>query len=501
MDSFPLLSVITFLPLAGAVLIALLARGGDCKTGVKISLGIGFVASLATLGLSAYMLHLFDPANTGFQFVERAVWIPAFNIAYIKGIDGISVWFAMLTALLTPVGLLSIIGGVKTRAKEFVIALLVLETMLLGVFTSLDLILFYAFFEGVLIPMFIIVGAWGQTKTGYAAYKSVLYTLLGSLLMLVAIFVTALNAGTTDMTALIGNPNLPPHMALWLFLAFFVSFAIKTPIWPFHTWLPYVYEETPAAFVVMSGVMLKMGSYGFIRIGVQMLPHASTHFAPMVIWLSLIGIVYASLAALAQTEMKRVIAYSSLAHMGYITLGIFSFTDQGFDGAMFVALSHSLVAAALFLGVSVPFERLGITKTARYGGMANNMPRYAALFMVFTLASVGLPGTSGFIGEFLTTQGAYLANSWYGVIAATGMVLGAAYMLVLYRGLFFGPSDKPDVAAMKDVNVSEMAMFAPLLILVLWLGIHPADFRHIYAPTLDKVISDYQAHIQGDTND
>ena len=504
MSSFPLLSAITFFPLLGALLIALFVRGsndnGDPKKrvcGMNAAQAIALVTSLGTFALSLCILPLFNPADTGFQLVERFVWIPSFNIAYIKGIDGVSIWFVLISTLLTPICILSAIGGVKKRVKEFMIALLVLESMMIGVFTTLDFVLFYLFFEGILIPMFLIIGIWGGEKRTYAAYKFFLYTFLGSVLMLVAIFVMALHVGTTDMTAMMGG-KFPTKMAMWLWLAFFASFAVKTPMWPFHTWLPYAHVEAPTAgSVILAGVLLKMGGYGFIRIAIQMLPEASAYFAPLVMVLSLIAIIYTSLVALAQTDMKKLIAYSSVAHMGYVTLGLFSFNPQGFDGAMMVMLSHTFVSAALFLCVGVVYDRLHTREIARYGGMASNMPKYAFTFMVFMLASVGLPGTSGFVGEFLSLQGAFLANSWYGFVATSGVVLGAAYMLWLYRRLFYGPLVKEDVKAMPDLNMREIAMFAPLLILVLWIGIHPATFRNVYAPTVTNVLSEFHTLSSG----
>ncbi len=493
MFPFPILSTVTFLPLVGALIILLFIKGGEeNKAGEKLSQQVALLVSLATLVLSIDMLIRFDPSVAGFQLVERFVWIPSFNIAYIKGVDGISVWFVMISAILTPICILSAIGGVKKRVKEFMIALLILETMMIGMFTALDFVLFYLFFEGVLLPMFLIIGVWGGEKRTYAAYKFFLYTFLGSVLMLVAIFAMVLHAGTTDMTAMLGG-KFPKEMAVWLWLAFFASFAVKTPMWPFHTWLPYAHVEAPTAgSVILAGVLLKMGGYGFIRVSLQMLPEASLHFAPLMIVLSLIAIIYASLVALAQTDMKKLIAYSSVAHMGYVTLGLFSFTQQGFDGAMFVMLSHAFVAGALFLCVGVVYDRMHTREIAHYGGMATSMPKYATVFMVFTLASIGLPGTSGFVGEFLSVQGAFLANSWYGLLASTGMILGAAYMLWLYRRLFFGPLEKDEVKAMPDLNKRELAIFVPLLVLVLWMGIYPSSFRNVYAPSLEKVLADFK---------
>ena len=496
MAGFPLLSLVTFLPLLGALVIMLCVSGDDSRKGaVTAAQQIALWTSLATFAVSVGIFSLFNSADTGFQLMERFTWLPAFHIAYIKGIDGISVWFVLLSSLLTPICVLSAIGGVKKRVKEFMIALLVLETMILGVFTTLDFVLFYLFFEGVLIPMFLIIGIWGGEKRTYAAYKFFLYTFLGSVLMLVAIFVMAIHLGTTDMTAMMGD-KFPTRMAFWLWLAFFASFAVKTPMWPVHTWLPYAHVEAPTAgSVMLAGIMLKMGGYGFIRIAIQMLPQASVHFAELAVAFSLIGIVYTSLVALAQTDMKKLIAYSSVAHMGYVTLGIFSGNVQGIDGAMLVMISHGFVSSALFLCVGVVYDRLHTREIARFGGMAVNMPHYALIFMLFMLASVGLPGTSNFVGEFLTMQGAYLANSWWAFIAATGIILGAAYMLWLYRRLFYGPLDKDDVRAMTDLTAREYAMFVPLLILMLWMGVYPNSFRNVFAPTVEKIVADYHQQV------
>ena len=494
MHNCPILSIITFLPLLGVLLIVLLARGEEGRQAAW-SKQIALWTSLVTFVISLSILYYFDPANTGFQLTEHYTWIPSFNIAYIKGVDGISVWFVLISTFLTPIAILSGIGGVKKRVKEFMIALLVLETMMVGMFTALDFVLFYLFFEGVLIPMFLIIGSWGGEKRTYAAYKFFLYTFLGSVLMLVAIFAMVLHVGTTDMTAMMGD-KFPKHMALWLWIAFFASFAVKTPMWPFHTWLPYAHVEAPTAgSVILAAVLLKMGGYGFIRISLQMLPDASTYFAPLVIGLSLVAIIYTSLVALAQTDMKKLIAYSSVAHMGFVTLGIFSMNQQGLDGAMIVMISHAFVSGALFLCVGVVYDRMHTREISRYGGMATNMPHYAFLFMVFMLASVGLPGTSGFVGEFLALQGAYIANSWYAFIAAIGVILGAAYMLWLYRRLFYGVLDKPDVMAMPDLNLREYAMLVPLALLILWIGVYPASFRDVFAPTATKIMADYQQQI------
>ncbi len=496
MTSFPLLSLVTFLPLLGAALIILFVRQDDEIHGSRSAQVIALGMSLAVFALSLAVVWGFDPSNTGFQFVERHSWIPAYHIDYIKGVDGLSVWFVMLSAFLTPSCILAARVTAKKRGKEFMCAILLLESMMIGVFTSLDFVLFYLFFEGILIPMFLIIGVWGGEKRVYAAYKFFLYTLLGSVLMLVAIFVMAVKMGTTDMTAMIGH-QFPKEIAVWLWLAFFSSFAVKTPLWPFHTWLPYAHvEASTAGSVVLSGVLLKMGTYGFLRVSVQMFPEISQHFAPLMIALSLIGIIYTSLVAMAQNDMKKIIAYMSVAHMAYVTLGIFSFNDQGFDGAMMVMLSHTFVSAALFLCVGVGYDRIHTRQIARYGGMATNMPMYAFVFMIFMLASIAVPGTSGFVGEFLSMQGAFQVNSAYGVVSAVGMVLVAVYMLVLYRRLFYGPLRSEEVRQMKDLDAREIATFVPLLVLVIWIGIYPNTFRNVYAPTLSKILSDYQTRVE-----
>ncbi len=491
MAPWPVLTTITFLPLIGALLILLFVRGDEQKRSVVLAQQIALWTSLLTFVVSLTILHYFDASQSGFQLTEKHVWIPSFNIAYYKGIDGISIWFVLISTLLTPICVLSAIGGVHKRTKEFMIALLTLETMMIGMFTALDFVLFYLFFEGVLIPMFLIIGVWGGAGRIYAAYKFFLYTFLGSVLMLVAIFAMVYHVGTTDMTAMMGN-KFPKDMAIWLWLAFFASFAVKTPMWPFHTWLPYAHVEAPTAgSVILAAVLLKMGGYGLIRISIQMLPTASAYFAPLVFTLSLIAIVYTSLVALVQTDMKKLIAYSSVAHMGFVTLGIFSMNQQGLDGAMLVMISHAFVSGALFLCVGVVYDRLHTREIARYSNMADNMPRYALVFMIFTLASIGLPGTSGFVGEFLSLQGAYLANSWLAFVGGLGVILGAAYMLWLYRRLFYGPDVKDDVRLLPDLNAREYCMFVPLIVLVFWLGVHPATFINVFAPTTDKILADY----------
>ena len=498
MTSLPLLSLATFLPLVGVILILLFVRNRDDDHNAKgMAQQIALWTSMATLWVAAAILVRFDLSDPGFQMMERLEWIPAFHIAYIKGVDGISIWFVVISALLTPICVLSAIGGVHKLVKEFMIALLVLESMMIGVFTSLDFVLFYLFFEGILIPMFLIVGVWGGVHRIYAAYKFFIYTLLGSVLMLVAIFVMVLHTGTTDMTAMMGH-KFPKEMQTLLWLAFFASFAVKMPIWPFHTWLPFAHVEAhKAGSVILAGVLLKMGGYGFIRVSMQMLPDASVDFAPMMMALSLIAIVYTSLVALVQTDMKKLIAYSSVAHMGFVTLGIFSFNQQGLDGAMMVMLSHSFVSGALFIAVGVLYDRLHTREIGDYGGVATNMPRYAFLFMILMLGAIGVPGTSGFVGEFLSLLGAYKVNGWVAAIGTTGIVLGAAYMLLLYRRIFYGPLDKPAVAAMTDLTLREYIMLVPLVVLVLAVGIRPSLMSDVFTASTQKILTDFHMQIDG----
>ncbi len=486
MADFPILSLVTFMPLVGVALLLLLpylprVNHDPCAR------WIAFGTSLVTFIMSLGVLYGFDSSVPSFQLIEKAAWIPSLGIDYHRGVDGISVWFILLSTFLMP---LAILSGfvVKERVSTFMSALLVLEVMMLGMFSSLNFFLFYVFFEGVLIPMFLIIGIWGGKQRIYAALKFFLYTFLGSVLMLIAILAMVMNTGTSDMTVMIGY-DFPQSMGLLLWLAFFVSFAVKTPMWPFHTWLPYAHVEAPTAgSVILAGVLLKMGGYGFIRISLQMLPEASTIFAPMMIALSLIAIVYASLVALAQTDMKKLIAYSSVAHMGYVTLGLFSGTIEGIEGALFVMLSHGLVSAGLFLTVGVLYDRMHTREITSYGGVANVMPRYASVMMVLVLASIGLPGTSGFVGEFLTMQSAWLVHGGVAAIAALGIILGAAYMLWLYARVFYGSATKADVLALRDLSMREYAMFVPLVVFVLWMGLYPTTFRSLFALEVHMIV-------------
>ncbi|MGB4101241.1 MAG: NADH-quinone oxidoreductase subunit M [Alphaproteobacteria bacterium] len=490
--NWPILSTVTFMPLVGALAIFFLLHGTEKKTAVPAQV-IAMITSLTTFLLSLTMFEGFDPQNTGFQLIERFEWMPQFGISYFRGVDGISIWFVLISTFLTPICILSAVSGITKRTREFMIAMLVLETMMIGMFTALDFVLFYVFFEGVLIPMFLIVGVWGGAGRVYAAFKFFLYTFVGSVLMLVALIVMVVHAGTADMTMLM-KQGYPVEMAQWLWLAFFVAFAVKTPMWPFHTWLPYAHVEAPTAgSVILAGVLLKMGGYGLIRVNMQMLPDASHYFMPLVLVMSVVAIIYTSLVALVQSDMKKLIAYSSVAHMGFVTLGIFLGNVQGLEGAMYVMLSHTLVSGALFLCVGVVYDRLHTREIGRYGGLANNMPRYAMVFMIFMLASIGMPGTSGFIGEFLSMQGAFLFNGYVAALAAVGTVLGAAYMLWLYRRVFYGPSVNEDAAAMSDLTCREYIIFIPLIALILWMGIYPAQIKHIMGPTIAKAVREYQA--------
>ncbi len=495
LNELPLLSLLTFSPLLGVALIMLFVRGEDEAQANARARWIALGVSLLVFALSLLLFQRFNPQDPGFQLVERYVWMPQFNIQYIKGIDGISFWFVLISTFLTPICVLSAWGGIQRRSKEFMIALLLLETMMIGMFTALDFVLFYLFFEGVLIPMFLIVGIWGGKDRVYAAYKFFLYTFLGSLLMLLAIIAMILEVGSSDMTAIM-NHDFAPATQAWLWLAFFASFAVKSPMWPFHTWLPYAHVEAPTAgSVMLAGVLLKMGGYGLLRVNFEMLPQASHDFAGMVMALSVIAILYTSLVALVQKDMKKLIAYSSVAHMGYVTLGIFTATQPGLEGALYVMLSHTLVASALFLCVGVLYDRQHSRLISDYGGVARNMPHFALVFMIFTLASIGLPGTSGFVGEVLSMQGAFMVSHWAAFGAALGMILGAAYMLWLYRRVMFGAQEKPEIALLPDLNIREYFMFVPLIILVLWMGLQPNHFKHYFTKSLDSALVRYEANI------
>ncbi|MEQ3746515.1 MAG: NADH-quinone oxidoreductase subunit M [Henriciella sp.] len=473
---FPILSAVTFLPLAGAVLI-LLVRA---LTGEQVKpdgsednrvMYAGLLFSVATFLVSVVMFFGFDSGASGYQMVEEASWYA--GIQYKMGVDGMSLLLIMLTTFLTPIALIASIGSIKHRLTEYIVAFLVLETFMIGVFAALDLVLFYVFFEAGLIPMFIIIGVWGGADRFYASFKFFLYTLLGSLFMLAAVVYMYLTAGTSDVVAL-ENYEFASGAQTWLFLAFFASFAVKLPMWPVHTWLPDAHVQAPTAgSVILAGVLLKMGGYGMLRFSLPMFPEASVLFQPMVFALSVIAIVYASLVAWRQTDMKKLIAYSSVAHMGFVTLGIFSFTEVGVQGAVFQMLSHGLISGALFLIVGVVYDRMHTREIAAYGGLVGKMPIYAAIFMLFTMANVGLPGTSGFVGEILTMVGAFQASTWAAAGAALGVIFSAVYMLNLYRNTIFGTVTNPKLEGIEDVNTKELITLVPLAIGTLLLGVMP----------------------------
>lgn len=493
-EGLPLLSIMIFLPLLGAALIALLR--GPAEATSSNARYIALYISLFTAVLSLMMMVQFDPASADFQFTEKREWLPAFGLSYALGVDGISMFFVVLSALLTPVCILAA-WNMHDRTREFMMAFLVLETLMIGTFCALDALLFYVFFEAVLIPMFIIIGVWGGKRRVYASYKFFLFTLLGSVLMLLAILTMIGMAGTGDIQTLMDTP-FDRLLQFWLWLAFFASFAVKMPMWPVHTWLPDAHVEAPTAgSVILAGVLLKMGGYGFLRFSVPMLPEATEFFTPFVFTLSVIAIIYTSLVALVQEDMKKLIAYSSVAHMGFVTLGIFTITQQGVEGAVFQMLSHGLISAALFLCVGVVYDRLHTREIAQYGGIVNNMPRYATLFMIFMLGSVGLPGTSGFVGEFLALLGAFQIDTLVAAIAAIGVVLGAAYMLLLYRRVLFGPATNPEAAAMPDVSLREIVLLLPLAALVLYLGVFPGYVLERVGPSVKAMIGQYHEDLSG----
>ena len=486
MINFPILSILTVLPLLGAAFIATLR--GDEALVAKNARWTALWTALITFVLSLLLVTNFDPANAGFQFVERFVWFAPANIYYVRGIDGISLWFVLASSLLTISAILCSWKSITSRVPLYHMALMVLLTMMIGVFSSLDLILLFVFFEGVLLPMFFIIGIWGGARRIYSSYKFFLYTMLGSLFMLLAMLALYVKLGSTELTTLMGH-GLPMSVQVWLFLAFFLSFAIKSPMWPVHTWLPDAHVEAPTAgSVILAGILLKMGGYGFIRFCLQLLPDASHMLAPVVMILSVVAIIYTSLVALAQSDMKKMIAYSSVAHMGFVTLGLFSFTHQGIDGAMLVMLSHTAVSAALFLCIGFLYDRLHTRDIAAYGGLASITPNFAIVMMIFTMASVGLPGTSGFVGEFLSMLGAYQVAPTITLFGAVGVILGAAYMLKLYRGICFGVPATQEVRRMKDMTRREWLIFAPLLLLVFWMGIYPKSFSHVYQANITAML-------------
>ena len=490
MSGLPILSLLTFLPLVGALFI--FSIRGDNETVALNARSVALWTTAINFFLSLYIWFNFDPSTADFQFVEKVEWMPVLGLQYHMGIDGISMLFVLLTTLLSPICILASWEAIQTRVKEYMISFLILETLMVGMFCALDLMVFYIYFEGVLIPMFLIIGIWGGPRRVYAAFKLFLYTLLGSVLMLLAMFAMYVDAGTTDIVQLM-NHNFPAELQTWLFLAFFASFAVKVPMWPVHTWLPDAHVEAPTAgSVILAGVLLKFGGYGLLRFSLPMFPLATVDFTPMVYTLSIIAVVYTSFVALVQEDMKKLIAYSSVAHMGFVTIGAFTLTVQGLEGAIYVMLSHGIVSAALFLIVGVVYDRIHSRDIEVYGGLVHRMPGYALTFMFFMLASVGLPGTGGFIGEFLVLLGAFQVNAWICALAALGVILGAAYMLYLYRRIIFGELTKDALKKIADMSPREWALFAPLIILTLWMGIYPLPFLDIMQVSVENLLQQVQ---------
>ena len=490
-DNWPILSIVTFLPLAGVLFLLLIK--GDEKALAQNSRFVAMWVSGFTFLVSLPLLIGFDSSVTGYQFEEKAVWLAGTGIGYHMGVDGISMPFVLLSTLLTPLSILASWRAITHRVREYMIAFLVLETMMVGMFVSLDMLMFYLFFEAVLIPMFLIIGIWGGPRRVYAAFKFFLYTLLGSVLMLICMLAMYIDAGTTDIPALTAH-QFAESMQTWLFLGFLASFAVKVPMWPVHTWLPDAHVEAPTAgSMILAGVLLKMGGYGFLRFSLPMFPLASEFFAPLIFTLSIIAVIYTSLVALAQSDMKKMIAYSSVAHMGFVTIGIFTMTEQGIAGAMFQMISHGLVSAALFFCVGVVYDRLHTREISAYGGVATVMPRYAVFFMFMMLASVGLPGTSGFVGEMLVLVGAWHASSWVAFFTATGLVLGATYMLWLYRRVMFGAIVNDQVKAMEPMQMREFSIFLPLTFLVLLFGVYPMALLDVMAVSIQFVLDGLSA--------
>jgi NADH-quinone oxidoreductase subunit M len=492
MFGFGILTGLLVLPLVGAAFI--LAQRGDEASVNSNARWAALITTIATFALACIAWGRFDSANPAFQMVESHAWVSDI-IKFKLGVDGFSFPFVVLTAFLMPFCILASWTSVEKRVREYMVAFLILETLMIGVFVALDLVLFYLLFEAGLIPMFLIIGIWGGKRRVYASYKFFLYTLLGSVLMLLAIMAMYWNAGTTDIPTLLKH-HFPVSMQPWLWLAFFASFAVKMPMWPVHTWLPDAHVEAPTAgSVILAAILLKMGGYGFIRFSIPMFPDASAMFAPLVFALSVIAIVYTSLVALMQEDIKKLIAYSSVAHMGFVTMGLFTLTPQGIQGAMFQMVSHGLVSGALFLCVGVIYDRMHTREIAAYGGLVNRMPLYAVVFMIFTMANVGLPGTAGFVGEFLTLMGAFKANPWVALIATSGVILSAAYALWLYRRVVFGELVKPELKDITDLNAREIAIFTPLVLLTIWYGIAPGTILDAFAAPTEALIKNYQAAI------
>ncbi len=475
-NSWPILSIITFLPFCGAVFAFFIPGKNDENKKINYNQNIKLLSlwtSLMTLMLSILIWINFDYGIQGYQFEEKSDWIPSLGIMYHLGIDGISFPLVLLTTFLIPICILCSWNAIQQRIKEFMISFLLLETFVIGMFCSLDLIVFYIFFEAVLIPMFLIIGIWGGANRIYAAFKFFLYTLLGSVLMLIAIIYITGVVGSSDLERVLSY-NFDQNVQIWLFLAFFISFAVKVPMWPFHTWLPDAHVEAPTAgSIILAGILLKMGGYGFLRFSLPIFPDASLYFQSLIFTLSCIAIIYTSLIAFAQTDIKKLIAYSSVAHMGFVTIGIFSFNQQGLDGAVFQMISHGLISGALFLSIGVLYERTHTRDINDYGDFATKMPRFSVFLMIITLGSVGLPGTSGFIGEVLVLLAVWKVNPLVTIIAGSSLILGAVYMLRFYRKIAFGTFDSNNSFDIKEINIREILMFSPLALLVILFGIFP----------------------------
>ncbi|HUN94906.1 MAG TPA: NADH-quinone oxidoreductase subunit M [Bradyrhizobium sp.] len=488
MTTWPILSVVTFLPLVGALLVYIVR--GDDEAAHRNARWIALWTTLITFAISLILVVRFDPSNPDFQFVEKAPWL-ANTITYHMGVDGISLPLLILTTAVMPFCIIASWRSVTVRVREYMMAFLILETLMVGTFSALDLVLFYLFFEGGLIPMFLIIGVWGGPRRVYASFKFFLYTFLGSVLMLLAIMALYWNAGTTDIAVLL-HTNVPRSLQTWAWLAFFASFAVKMPMWPVHTWLPDAHVEAPTAgSVVLAAILLKMGGYGFLRFSLPMFPLASHYFAPFVFSLSVIAIIYTSLVALMQEDMKKLIAYSSVAHMGFVTMGIFAGTIQGVAGGVFQMISHGIVSGALFLCVGVVYDRMHTREIAAYGGLVNRMPLYALVFMVFTMANVGLPGTSGFIGEFMTLIGTFKISLPTAFLATTGVILSAAYALWLYRKIVFGALIKQSLQTIKDLTLRECLTLVPLVVLTILFGVYPKPVLDMSAASVQQLVTNY----------
>jgi NADH-quinone oxidoreductase subunit M len=497
MTPMPILSLVTFAPLVGvaAIMFLRMFRPVDDPGVVRASKWIALAATLATFALSILLVVEFDPTDPGFQFLEEVPWFAGLH--YRMGVDGISVLFVLLNAFLTPLCIAASWTSIKERVPGYMIAFLMLETLVTGVFCALDLVVFYVFFEFGLVPMFLIIGIWGGARRVYAAFKFFLYTLLGSVLMLGAILYMIGTTGTSSIPELM-TYHFDPAVQTWLWLAFFASFAVKMPMWPVHTWLPDAHVEAPTAgSVILAGILLKLGGYGFLRFSLPMFPNASEMFTPLIFALSVIAVIYTSLVAFAQTDVKKLIAYSSVAHMGLVTMGIFSGNPEGEQGAIYQMLSHGVISGALFLCVGVVYDRMHTREISFYGGLVNRMPWYAAVFMLFTMGNVGLPGTSGFVGEILSMTGTYRVSTWTALLAATGVILSAVYMLTLYRRVVFGVIENPKLETITDLDWREVAIFAPLMIATLYMGVQPNSVFNLTSASVDQLVRVYQAAIGG----